>query len=185
MFGRPQGRLITPGPVYGPGQLNPQADGLDVPASLGAQPMNPSQPRAAPSSRRVVLPGADFPPADAIAVDEIGDGNITAGATAVLVTIVVPDTYSFRIAGLGFGADDESSLRFLSWAIFADPPGAPIPGYVNKPATIGSIQHLSTIFTVLGSSVTVTVRGTNNSVLTHYFVCRLQGWFYSEREITT
>jgi hypothetical protein len=164
------------------GQLNPNANDIPVPVGIGPAPMNPSQPRAGNVQRRIILPGADYPPADAIPVDEIGDGSIAAGATAVLVSVIVPDTRSFRMAGIGFGADDESALRFLSWTINATPPGVPIPGYTNKPATIGSIPQLAYIFTVLGSSVTVEVLGTNNSVLTHYFVCRLQGWFYTEKE---
>lgn len=165
------------------GLLNPNANELPVPVGVGPADFQPSQPRGARASNPIIrLPGCDFPPADAYPVDEIGDGNIAAAATATLVTVVVPDNLTFRISGIGFGADDESSLRFLSWTITADPPGSPITGYVNKPAAIGSIPQLSYIFAVLGSSVTVRVLATNNNLVTLHYVCRLQGWFYAERE---
>ncbi len=171
------------GPQPGTGQLNPNANGTDVPF-IGPADYLPSQPRGGDPKRRVLLPGCDFPTAEAIPVDEIGDGNIAAAASAVLVTVVVPDTLTFRLSGVGFGSDDETSLRFLTWTIVATPPGIPILGYNQKPATVGSVPILSYIFSVQGSSVTITVVGTNNSLLVHYFVCRLQGWFYSEREAT-
>ncbi len=174
--------LLRPTAQYGPGDLNPNANGTMLPLGLGPADFKPSQPRGGDPRRRIILPGCDFPPADAIAVDEIGDGDIAAAVTQTLVTVVVPDNLTFRISGIGFGADDESSLRFLTWTITATPPGVPIPGYVNKPAAVGSIPQVSNIFSVQGSSVTIRVDATNNNLVTLHYVCRLQGWFYAERE---
>jgi hypothetical protein len=165
-----------------PGGLNPQADGREVPIGLGPAAFNPSQPRGAGPNRRIILPGCDFPPADAIPVDETGDGDPAAGATSTLITIQVPDFFTLRLAGIGFGADDESNLRFLSWSIKANPPGSAVTGYSNRAGSIGSIQQLASIFVVLGSSVTVMVDVVNGGNITSHFVARLQGWFYSERE---
>ena len=128
----------------------------------------------------VRLPGADFAPAGAIPVDVIGDANLAPGAIGTLVTIVVPDAVTFRIAGIGFGADDEVALGFLSWTIRAF--GDVVPGYDNKPAAVGSIRQLAEIFVVQGSSVTVTVQGAiaAGAALTYRYICRVRGWFYSE-----
>jgi len=134
----------------------------------------------------VSLPGEDFPPAGAIPVDQINEADVASGAAAgtAITTITVPDTYRFRIAGIGFGAEDESGLRFLSWTLNVSPPGAPVYGYVNMPAAIGSIAYPAFVFIVLGSSVTFTVQVVNNAAVAvtyHYFV-RTQGWYYSEKE---
>jgi hypothetical protein len=162
-----------------------QATGDPVPVGLGPQPMNPSQPRAANPNRRIILPGSYAPPADAIPYDEITQADIAQGGTTVIQTAIVPDTYTFRIAGLGFSADDESALRFLSWTMFADPPKNVVNGYANKAAGIGSVQQLSDIFVILGSSVTVTIRATNNAdvTVTYRYYVRMRGWFYQEREV--
>lgn len=160
------------------------ATGQPVPVGLGPAPFKPSQPQGGNASRRIALPGCNFPPADAIPVDQIGSASIANGGSATLETIIVPDTYSFRMAGIGFGADDESGLRFLSWSLFATPPGGTITPYINMPAAIGSIVQPSEVFVVVGSSVTLTLVATNNShtVATYFFFCRIRGWFYSEKE---
>ncbi|MGH7187451.1 MAG: hypothetical protein ACREIB_14380 [Pseudomonadota bacterium] len=146
--------------------------------------IQPSQPGALGPEQGIYvkLPGADFPPAGARAVDEIGDANIAPGASATLVTVRVPDSYRFRMLGIGFGADDEVALRFLTWAIRAD--ADTIPGYVSVASAVGSIRQLAEIFVVLGSSVTVTVVATSaaTAALTYRFICRVRGYFWSERE---
>jgi hypothetical protein len=128
----------------------------------------------------VRLPGADFAPAGAIPVDAIGDANLAPSATGVLVTVVVPDTYTFRIAGIGFGADDEAALGFLTWTIRAN--NDIVAGYDNKPAAVGSIRQLADIFVVQGSSATVTIFAaiSSTAALTYRYICRVRGWFYSE-----
>ncbi len=131
----------------------------------------------------VRLPGADFAPAGAIPVDVIGDANLAPSATATLVTIAVPDTYTFRIAGIGFGADDEVALGFLSWTIRAF--GDVVAGYDNKPAAVGSIRQLADIFVIQGSSTPVTVQVAISALaaVTYRYICRVRGWFYSEKEV--
>ena len=141
----------------------------------------PSQPGALGPQygQWIKLPGANFPPAGATAVDEIGDGNIAAGGNANLLSVVVPDGQRFRMAGIGFGADDETALAFLSWTILCPDP---YPGYIAKVAGIGSIRNLTDIFFLIGSSVTVTVNGQNatTAATTYRFICRVRGWLYSE-----
>jgi hypothetical protein len=177
--------IMRPG-TFQPGQPSPNADGSPVPVGYGPAPYRPSQPEGEPARRRIVLPGADFPPADARAVDLIEAADIAAGATATILSFRVPDTYTFRVAGIGFGAEDESGLRFLSWSLIADPPGTALPGYVNQPAAIGSIAQVSWIFTNVGSSVTVSIAATNNAtasaswISTFHYIARLQGWLYKE-----
>src|ERR1700675_1171795 len=108
----PESRRIGVQSLRDPSQQRANAVGQPVPANLGPAPFKPSQPRGADPRRRIVLPGCDFPPADGIAVDQITDADIANGVTATLSTIIVPDSLTFRIAGIGFGADDESGLRF-------------------------------------------------------------------------
>jgi len=180
MFRGPRGRHVThvgvPVTVYG-GQAG-------VARTIPPVQIEPSQPGTlGPQLGTYVrLPGADFAPAGAIPVDEIGDANIAPSASAVLVTIVIPDTYTFRIAGIGFGADDEVALGFLTWTIRAN--NDTVLGYTQKPAAVGSIRQLADIFVIQGSSATVTVVAQISAVpiLTYRYICRLRGWFYSEKE---
>jgi len=168
-----------------PSQQRASAVGQPVPVGLGPAPFNPSQPRGANPQRRIILPGCDFPPADAIPVDLITDADVGPTLTVTISTIIVPDTYTFRIAGIGFGADDEAGLRLLSWSLRATPPGGTITPYVNMPSGIGSIVQLSWVFVVIGSSVTITLLVTNNAPAignTYHYFARIQGWFYAERE---
>jgi hypothetical protein len=172
------------GPQPGSGQLNPNANGTEIPWVPPAT-FKPSNTEAGKASRRVILPGATFPPADAIPVDVSNDAVIANGASATLISVKVPDQFTFRIAGIGFGAGDESGLIFLSWSLFADPPVGTITPYVNMPASIGSIQQLSDVFVVQGASVTVTLVATNNApiAVSYDFAARMRGWFYSEKEV--
>ena len=147
--------------------------------------VQPSQPGAmGPEQGTYVrLPGADFAPAGAIPVDEVGDANLAPSGVGVLVTIAIPDTYRLRIAGIGFGADDETAVGFLSWSVRANTDT--VPGYVNKPAAIGSIRQLAEVFIVQGSSASVTIQANiaSTAVLTYRYICRVRGWFWSEKEI--
>jgi hypothetical protein len=178
--------LERPNPVFGPGQMNPNADGLPVPHGIGPAPFQPSQPRGASPQRRIILPGCDFPPADAIPVDLISEQDIGPTVTVTLSTITVPDTYTMRIDGIGFGADDESGLRYLSWTLNVTPPNSGITPYINMPAAIGSIPQPSPVIVVLGSSYVLTLRATNNAPAigaTYHYFSRVKGWFYREYEV--
>jgi hypothetical protein len=178
-----------------PGQQNLQplnyrdahAGGEPVPQGLGPVPFHPSQPQGGNPNRRVLLPGCDFPPADAIPVLKVLDADINPGDSDTLVTIDVPDTMSFRASHVGFGAEDETALAFLTWSIRYTPPGSNYYCYSNVPAALGSIRNPAAIFAVFGSSVRVELVATNNGIFGasayHYFGL-LQGWFYSEREAT-
>lgn len=153
---------------------------IGVPARI-----EPSQPAVYGSDQGtyIRLPGANFPPPGAIPVDPIGDANIAPGGTAVLVTVEVPATLRLRIAGIGFHTDDDIALGFLSWSIRIGPD--PAPGYSQMLAAVGSVRQLSFIFVPVGSSPqTVTVVATISALapIVYRYVCRLQGWFYAEKE---
>lgn len=169
---------------YVPNQPALRRVGAAVAAEQGPVRIEPSQPDALGPEQgtAVKLPGANYPPAGARPVDEIGDGFIAPGGVGVLVTVIVPDTYRFRIAGVGFGADDDIALGYLTWAILH---GADVaPGYEQKQAPIGSVRQLADIFDLVGSSLTVTVRATiaATAPVTYRYICRVRGWFYSEKE---
>jgi len=130
----------------------------------------------------VRLPGANFAPAGSIPVDQIGDANIAAGATATLVTVIVPPTLRLKITGIGFDTDDPVAIGYLTWAILLGPD--PAPGYSQMLAAIGSVRQLAALFLVSGSSQTLTVRASIGATapITYRYICRLLGWFYSEKE---
>lgn len=158
---------------------------LDGPTP-GPVRLAPSQPGAFGPERGffVKLPGANFPPAGAIQVNEDGDADIAAGASGTLVTINVPDTQRFSGIGIGFGAHDETALKFLTWSVQAN--GIPQPGFIAKNAVIGTIPQLTPFTYVTGSSVTITIIGTSSAlaVVTYRYVVRVLGYFYTE-EIAT
>lgn len=173
---RPQNPVAPSVRAKWPGAITP-------PRHLPPVQIDPSQPAALgpDGGKLVALPGANYPPAGATPVDVIGDGNIAPGASAVLVTVTVPDTLTFVMAGIGFGADDETALGFLTWSLRAN--GDTLPGYVGTPAAIGSIRQLADIVTVVGSSgvVTVVAASSASAVLTYRFICRVRGYFYAEK----
>lgn len=152
-----------------------------VPDGYGPAPLQGSQPGAQGPEQGmwVRLPGSSFTPAGATPVDETGDANVTAGGTATILTVRVPTGQRFRMAGIGFSAEDESSLAFLSWSINSP---VPTPGYINKPAAIGSIRQLADIFIVVGSDavVTVVVASSALAATTYHYYCRLRGWYWTE-----
>ncbi len=157
---------------------------LRVPPVAGAnlEPSTPAGYRPA-GGQAVTLPGAAFAPAGGVAVDQIGDGNLAPGAIGTLLSIAVPPMLRFRIAGIGFGANDEVALGFLTWAILLN--GDPAPsGYSAQPAAVGSIRQLSDIFLVASAEMVVTVRATiaAGAVVTYRYLCRMRGWFYTEEE---
>lgn len=175
--------LIRPQVGYRPDVAGLRAQTPSIPADLGPVPLNASQPGAlGPQHGAYIrLPGANFPPAGATPVDEMGDADIAPGGTGTILSIVVPDGQTFRLAGIGFTAEDETALAFLSWSITAPDP---VIGYINKPAAIGSVRNLTDIFFLTGSSVTVSVVGrtTAAAVVTYHYFARVRGWFYSEKE---
>lgn len=158
--------------------------GSEVVARAEPVRIQPSQPDVLGTEQGtyIRLPGANFPPAGAIPVDPIGDANIAPGGVATLVTITVADTFRFRAAGIGFHADDDIALGYLTWAILVGPD--PAPGYSQMLAAVGSIRQLSEIFVLVGSSQTFTVRATiaATAPITYRYACRVRGWFYSEKE---
>jgi hypothetical protein len=149
--------------------VGPGSPGSSQPGALGPQ-----------TGTWVRLPGVNFPPAGALPVDEIGDATIAAGATAALITYTVPTNLILRIEGIGFGADDETALAFLSWSMQLN--GDTVPGYVNNPSAVGSIRNLTPIFQVAGTSAVLTITATPSllAVLAYRYICRIRGWCYSE-----
>lgn len=146
--------------------------------------LEPSMPGANGPERGIYvrLPGVNFPPAGAIPIDVDGDANIAPGTSATILTIQVPDTMRFRMVGIGFGADDETALRFLTWTIQFN--GVSQSGYSQKNAVIGTIVQLTEIFISVGSSQTVTVVGTADptAVVTYRYIARARGYHYGEKE---
>jgi hypothetical protein len=100
----------------------------------------------------------------------------------------VPNGKRFTLAGIGFGAQDETSLQFLTWTINVGP--NPLTGYRNKEAVIGTLSMLSHPLTVIQSSQPVTIVGASRAVagthlgaaIVYNFYCRVHGWFYAEAE---
>jgi len=156
--------------------------GLEAVRNLGPGALDPSQPGALgpQTGTNVRLPAVNFPPAGALPVDEMGDAIIAPAATVVLITYAVPSNLILRIEGIGFGADDETALAFLSWSMQLN--GDTVPGYVNKPSAIGSIRNLTPIFQVAGTSSILTITATPSilAVLPYRYICRIRGWCYSE-----
>jgi hypothetical protein len=146
--------------------------------------IQPSTPPAlgADHGQYVSLPGFNFPPAGCIPVDVIGDANLAPSASGVLITVTVPDTFRLRVAGIGFGADDDIALGYLSWAIRLGPDQ--VQGYGNVLAAIGSIRQLAEIVVLAAASQTLTVVATiaATAPITYRYIARLRGWFYSEKE---
>ena len=157
--------------------------GLEAVRSVGHGAPEPSHPGAlGPQTGTCVrLPGANFPPAGALPVDEMGDANIAPTVTGLLLTYTVPTNLILRVEGIGFGADDETALAFLSWSMQLN--GDTVPGYVNKPSAVGSIRNLTPIFQIAGTSsiLTVTATPAAAAVLTYRYICRIRGWCYSEK----
>jgi hypothetical protein len=157
-----------------------------VPVGGSPVPIGPSQPSAlAPEGTvSVILPGVNFPPAGATPVDEIGDADLApSAANQPLVTIRVPDTLRFRMSGIGFGADDEVALGFLTWAIQLTG-GAAVPSYWGQTSAVGSIRQLSNIVLLVGSSqvVTVVANIAADAALTYRYIARVQGWIYQPQQ---
>jgi hypothetical protein len=167
---RPQGPLVGRPPIAAP--------------DIGPDNLRPSQPDQLGSDLGVAIrpPGATTTPAGAVPVDVSGDLDLAPGTNGILVTIQTPDSLRFRIAGIGFGAEDETALRFLTWSIllFGDP--AP-SGYNAQLAAIGSLRQLAEVFLLVGSSVPVTIQAQISpaAVVTYRYICRVRGWFYAEK----
>ena len=164
---------------------------IELPAGVPAAALTPGQPAPVTGlGVPVRLPGANFAPAGSDPVDEIGDANIGAAAPQLFLTVNVPDGKRLTIADIGFTADDETSLQFLSWTIFV---GAnPLGGYINKSAVIGTLSQLGVLGRVIQASQPVTIVGAVSpnvgthlgvGIVYHYF-CRVHGWICAEAEVS-
>jgi hypothetical protein len=130
--------------------------------------------------QRVQLPPVNFPPAGMFAVDQQQDADIAAGATATVLTLNVPINNQLRIDGIGFGADDEVALRFLTWTLFIR--SDPAQAYSNVGASIGTIVETSTIILHARgpNTITLVLSSSAAAVLTYRFVVRLKGWMFTD-----
>lgn len=151
----------------GAGRLAPQA-----PTQSGA-PYSKATP--------IGLPEVNYPPTGAQPVDEPGDASVAPAATATLITIEVPVNRQLRLDGIGFGADDEIALAFLTWSIYED--ANPAPAYYAQAATIGEIVHPAQIFLHVAGPKRVTLRVTPSAlaVVTYRYIARLKGWLYGQQ----
>lgn len=156
--------------------------GQPIPNGLGPEMVQPSQPGALGPEQGVYvrLPGANYAPAGATPVYEIGDGNVAVSATAIVVTYTVPDTVRCRITHVGFGADDETALGYLNWSIRFGLDSQ--PGYINKPAALGTLLQPFPVTLYAGSSVTINlaVTASANAVITYRYIAVLLGYLWRE-----
>lgn len=152
---------------------------------MGSDSIQPSLPESYGPARGtpVRLPAGNFAPDGSVSVDEMGDANIAPGGAAVLITITIPDQLRFHIDGIGFGADDEVALGFLTWAIQES--GVGVPGYTAKSSAVGSIRNLTKMDLLFGASqpITVVASSSATAVLTYRFICRVRGWFFAVKEV--
>jgi hypothetical protein len=180
-----------PGPIFPRGgsparaQRYAQVRHIVVPAGIPSAHLQPDLPGAlGPEQGMFIrLPGVNFPPAGGIPVDTSGDADLAAGAVGQLLLVNVPTGSRFRMAGIGFAADDETALSFLTWTIQVD--GQPVSGYTQQTAAVGSVRNLTEIFVLTGVSATVSVNVAIDATAaaTYRYICRVRGWFYTE--ITT
>lgn len=129
---------------------------------------------------QIAQPPVNFPPKGAIPLDEMDDADIAAGASATVITIDIPGQLQLRIDGIGFSADDETALRFLTWRMNTN--GNPVPGYYDVPASIGSIREVSEIFVhVAGPQQLVLIVSVSAAaIVTYRYIARVKGWFFGE-----
>lgn len=161
----PQKWLRLEPPDAGEARLGSTVSGGTAPENIGT---------------RVQLPGVNFFPAGGFPVDEISDADIAPGATVNVLTFFVPEKVQFRIDGIGFGADDETALRFLTWSLLLN--GAPYRAYGNQAAAVGTIVQASAINFHTSDNKTVIVQLTSSAsaVLTYRFVVRVKGWLFTD-----
>jgi hypothetical protein len=157
---------------------------VQVPTNVGPTTISPSQSDALnpEAGAHIQLPGANFPPPGAIPQDDSGDADIAPGASATLVTILVPAVLRHRMVGIGFGAVDDVALGFLTWQILVN--GISAPSYFGQKAAIGSIRQLAEIILFTGNGASITVVGTMaaTATVTYRIIARVRGWFYTEKE---
>jgi hypothetical protein len=161
----PQSWVKLEPPDRGEARLGSTVSGGSAPTDIGTQ---------------VILPGVNFFPSGGTPVDEISDADIAPGATVNVLTFQVPEKVQFRIDGIGFGADDESALRFLTWNLLVQ--GAPYRAYGNQAAAVGTIVQASPINFHTSDNKTVIVQLTSAAaaVLTYRFVVRVKGWLFTD-----
>lgn len=131
----------------------------------------------------VALPPVNFPPEGAYPVPILADEDVAPGASATILTFNVPAVRSLRVAEIGFGADDETCLRFLTWSLNIN--STPAPGYNGVAATIGTISSPATIvLNVPGpATVTMTVTAALTANVTYRYIVWLSGWLYGQQEV--
>ena len=85
-----------------------------------------------------------------------------------------------RIDGIGFSADDETALRFLTWRMRTN--GNPVAGYYNVPASIGSIREVSDVFVHVSGpqQLELLVSADAAAIITYRYIARVKGWFFGE-----
>jgi len=182
---RRQRPVESPRTPVAPGVLANRGGAVEVPTGLGPAAPVPSIPGALNPEQgmAVMLPGGNYPPAGAIPQDDSGDADIAPGASATLVSIVVPNMLRHRLVGIGFGAVDDVALGFLTWRIEVN--GTAAPSYFGQTAAIGSIRQLADIFLLTGNAATIAVIGTMaaTAVVTYRVIARMRGWYYTEKEV--
>jgi hypothetical protein len=152
-------------PDMGPASLGSTVSGGSAPEGIGTQ---------------IILPGINFFPAGGTPVDEISDADIAPGTTVNVLTFQVPEKVQFRIDGIGFGADDESALRFLTWSLLLN--GTPYRAYGNQAAAVGTIVQVSDVafHTSDNKTVVVQLSSSASAVQTYRFIVRVKGWLFTD-----
>jgi hypothetical protein len=160
----PDSYPVKPAPVAG--DLRPNLGGGLTPHTADRQAIG--------------LPGFNFPPQGAYPVDQQADAAIAPGASATLITVVVPQGSMLRVAGIGFDAFDPIALSYLTWSLLVA--GQPDRAYTNQTAVIGSIRTLADIVFFVANQTTLTLVASVAAAapVTYTYAARLRGWFYSE-----
>lgn len=130
----------------------------------------------------VLLPGCNFPPRGAIGVDQIDETDLTVPATDVVVaTIPIPASWIFRVTHIGFSADDELSLAWVTWTLKKG--GTPIGNFAARAAAIGSTHDPSGVGLLLidgESTLTLEMRiAAVGSVYSH-INSRIAGYYFQQ-----
>lgn len=164
-------RVVTPGVKDRPQPRGPYA------------PVAPTAPggSAPETGVPVALPLFNFPSRGAFDVNEIRDADIAPAASSDVITFDVGSSQQLRISAIGFGADDEVALRFLTWSLFA-PAGNPVAGYANVPSTTGTLAEPGEVHIHVPGPAQVVMRLTadTGAGLTYRYIARMVGWLYTD-----
>jgi len=163
-------------PKVHPGEREQRTGPIGAPAPLrAALPRGMGEP-----FRAVVLPPFHYAPEGCFPLDLQGEADIAPSTTVNLISFTVPNSQKCRLNGIGFGADDEVGLRFLTWQLLIN--GDPSQAYGSSKANIGNLSDPSTIIQSATNGQLITLSATMGAgaILPYHIVARITGWLYLE-----